>query len=166
MVEAIPRSVALALGSNMGDRLDHLRAAVRAAAEYVHITAISSVYETAAAYVTDQPSFLNAALLGTTVIEPLALLWSLKAAESAIGRQPTFRYGPRVIDIDILFYGETVLSSPELTIPHPRMAERDFVLRPLCDIASSWQHPQKQQNVEEMLSLLPDKGMTCLGQIL
>ena len=158
--------VALALGSNLGDSLAYLRQALAALAPYVEVTAVSPVYETAPAYVTDQPVFLNAVLTGRTKLEPLALLWAVKSLESDIGRQPTFRYGPRVIDIDILLYGDQVVSLPELGIPHIRMDEREFVLRPLADIAPEWRHPVKNKTMAELLALLPPSGMTCLGTVL
>jgi 2-amino-4-hydroxy-6-hydroxymethyldihydropteridine diphosphokinase len=164
--EQSPVPVALALGSNVGDRLDHLRKAVTAIASCIDVTAISSVYETAPAYVTDQPAFLNATLIGTTKIEPLALLWTLKDIENELGRTPTFRYGPRVIDIDIIFYGNAVFEMAELTLPHPRVHERDFVLRPLSEIEPSLTHPKTGQTVTEMLALLPSSPMTLLGKLL
>ncbi len=154
--------IALSLGSNTGDRLASLKNAVEALAPYIEITAKSKIYETPPAYVSDQPAFLNAAVIGTTKLEPLALLWFLKDIESEIGRLPTFRYGPRVIDIDIVFYGDTILETPELTLPHPRLAERDFVLRPLSDIAAAWKHPQSGKTVAEMLALLPDTNLPCI----
>jgi 2-amino-4-hydroxy-6-hydroxymethyldihydropteridine diphosphokinase len=158
--------IALALGSNVGDRLAALRMAIKSMEPFVTVTALSPVYETAAAYVTDQPAFLNAALSGTTTLEPLTLLWTLKDIETLVGRAPTFRYGPRVIDIDILFYGERVVQTPELTIPHPHMAERAFVLRPLHAIAPDWEHPLTKKTVAHMLSQLPADETPCLGNIL
>lgn len=161
-----PVPVAFALGSNVGNRMDALRRAVQSLRAYVDISAVSPVYETAPAYVTDQPVFLNAALTGTTRLEPLPLLWKVKHIETEVGRRPTFRYGPRVIDIDILFYGEAIYASDELTIPHACLPERDFVLRPLSDIAPGLKHPQNGKTVAEMLSSLADTGMQCLGKIL
>jgi 2-amino-4-hydroxy-6-hydroxymethyldihydropteridine diphosphokinase len=166
MLDASKKNIAIALGSNMGNRLEFLRTAVQELALYVQVAQISSVYETAPAYVLDQPAFLNAVLFGTTSLEPLALLWMLKDLESTIGRVPTFRYGPRVIDIDLLFHGDTVMANAELILPHPRMNERDFVLRPLADILPDWRHPINGQTVTEMLSALPDNEMSCLGKVL
>lgn len=143
--------VALALGANVGDRAAKLREAFDAVRPWIEVEAISPLYETPAAYVTDQPPFYNAALIGATSLEPLPLLWTLKKLESELGRVPTFRYGPRVIDLDLLLYGDLVLSSAELVVPHPRMAEREFVLRPLADIASDWSHPQSGLTVSQML---------------
>ena len=158
--------IALAIGSNIGDRLEALRAAIKAMQPYITVTTVSPVYETAAAYVAAQPAYLNAALTGTTQIEPLALLWMLKDIESEIGRLPTFRYGPRLIDIDIVFYGDLILETQELSIPHLRMGERDFVLRPLNDIAPDWVHPQNGKTVAQLLAALPGNDMTALGDLL
>ena len=158
--------VGLALGSNIGDRLAALRAAVEAMRALVTIDKISPVYETAAAYITDQPPFLNAALTGTTFLTPQALLTQLKSLEIEIGRLPTFRYGPRLLDIDILFYGDQVLKQPDLTVPHPRMAERDFVMRPLADIQPDWQHPVTRLTARQMLGTLPASAAANLGNLL
>jgi 2-amino-4-hydroxy-6-hydroxymethyldihydropteridine diphosphokinase len=154
MNESPPKTVkvALALGANVGDRLAALRAAIDGLKPYVAITAKSPVYETAAAYVAGQPAFLNAALVGETKLEPLVLLRAVKDLENDLGRMPTFHYGPRAIDIDIIFYGDESVALPELAIPHPRVAEREFVLRPLSDIAPSWRHPQSGLAVKEMLA--------------
>jgi len=153
-----PVKVALALGSNVGDRMAALRTAVAALKPYVNVTALSPVYETAPAYVTDQPSFLNAALIGETNLAPMVLLRAVKNLESELGRLPTFHYGPRAIDIDILFYGDEIVSVPELVVPHPRLGEREFVLRPLADIAGDWRHPQKGLTISEMLASQPDNS--------
>jgi 2-amino-4-hydroxy-6-hydroxymethyldihydropteridine diphosphokinase len=161
-----PIPVALALGSNRGDRLGFLRKAVKALASCVEVTALSPVYETAPAYVADQPVFLNAVVLGTTKLEPLPLLGAIKDIEKEIGRMPTYRYGPREIDIDMVSYGDLILETPELTLPHPRLQERDFVLRPLSDIAPEWRHPITGKTATEMLALLPVGDMTCLGRLL
>ena len=166
MTNALAIPVALALGSNLGDRLDSLRQAITALSPYVEITAISLVYETEPLYVTDQPAFLNAVIIGTTKLEPLALLWTAKDIESEIGRTPTYRYGPRVIDIDIIFYGDKIVDTPELSIPHRRMAERDFVLHPLNDIVPEWKHPINGLTVAEMCALLPSCSVTSLGALL
>jgi len=158
--------IALGLGSNTGDRLAYLQAAIEALAPYVIVTAKSQVYEVAPAYVSDQPAFLNAVVVGTTKLEPLALLWLLKDIESEIGRTPTYHYGPRIIDIDMLFYDDAIIATPELTLPHPRLGEREFVLRPLSEVAPTWRHPQNNQTAAEMLAVLPDSGMKCLGAVL
>jgi 2-amino-4-hydroxy-6-hydroxymethyldihydropteridine diphosphokinase len=157
--------VALALGANLGDRLMALRRAVEALGGYMTVVAISPVYETPPAYVAEQPTFLNAAMIGETQLEPLALLGALKKLEKDLGRQPTFRYGPRAIDIDIIFYGDEVIALSQLTLPHPRLAEREFVLRPLADIAPLWRHPQNHLTVAEMLARLPLAAAKNIGQL-
>ncbi len=149
--------ICLALGANVGDRMAALRAAKEALASFIDITAVSAVYETKPAYVTDQPLFLNTALRGKTVFEPRGLLFSVKDVEIDVGRRPTFRYGPRVIDIDIIFYGDQIMKTPELTLPHALMVERSFVLRPLVDVAPNWPHPVLEKNVLQLLDMLPDK---------
>jgi 2-amino-4-hydroxy-6-hydroxymethyldihydropteridine diphosphokinase len=125
----------LALGSNLGDRRANLSTAVERLRERVMIIALSSLYETEPAYVTDQPRFLNAVLRGRTRLAASALLAFFKRIERDLGRVAGQRYGPRVVDVDLLLYGEQTIDTPKLTIPHPRMAERPFVLAPLAEIA-------------------------------
>lgn len=126
--------VYLALGSNLGDRLANLRAAVAAIEERgIAVTARSSVWETPPVPA-GQPPFLNAAVATETGMDPLALLREIKAIEHALGRRPGPHWGPRPIDIDILFHGDERIGMPELTVPHPRLTERAFVLAPLADI--------------------------------
>ncbi|HEU0118017.1 MAG TPA: 2-amino-4-hydroxy-6-hydroxymethyldihydropteridine diphosphokinase [Alphaproteobacteria bacterium] len=161
-----PETIALGLGSNIGDRKAALRAAVEGLAPYMKVSAVSPIYETAAFYVTDQPAFLNAAVVGTTTLSPLVLLRAVKNLEVEVGRQPSFRYGPRLLDIDILFYGRQSFISPELTVPHPRLAEREFVLRPLADIAPNWKHPASGLTIADMLASVPPSGAKCLGPLM
>ncbi|PFG73994.1 2-amino-4-hydroxy-6-hydroxymethyldihydropteridine diphosphokinase [Tepidiforma thermophila] len=126
--------VAIALGSNLGDRLGNLRAAVAALEEAgVAVVRRSFAWETPPVPA-DQPPFLNAAVLAETDLPPASLLAALKGIEHALGRRPGRRWGPRPIDLDILFYGDLRLETPDLTIPHPRIAERAFVLAPLAEI--------------------------------
>ena len=126
--------VILALGSNLGDRLANLRAAVAMLeAAGVVVGAKSEVWETAPVPA-DQPPYLNAALVAETGLEPLDLLRELKRIEFDLGRREGRRWGPRPIDLDILFFGDMTMESETLTIPHPRIAERAFVLAPLTDI--------------------------------
>jgi len=131
----------LALGTNLGDRAANLRAAIKALAPQVDITAESDIYETAPWGYADQPAFLNMCLRAETDLSPLDLLAYIKELETSLGRVPTIQYGPRQIDIDILFYDALVLDSPPLVIPHPHMHERAFVLVPLADIAPHLIHP-------------------------
>ena len=161
-----PEYVALALGSNLGDRVTNLRAAVVALEVLVSITKKSAIYETPPAYVVDQPSFLNAAVLGVPKLDPIALLQAIKKLEIYLGRKDSFRNGPRLIDIDIIFYGARRLSVTDLTLPHPRMAEREFVLRPLADIAPEWRHPETDVSVKMMLDALKEETARPIADIL
>jgi len=146
--------VCFALGSNIGDRLENLKRALTKLESVAKLTAWSPVYETAPQYVTDQPAFLNMAARGETEFKPREMLDKLKAFERELGRTEGERYGPRVIDLDIVFYGQMVIHEPGLFVPHPRMAERDFVLRPLADIANDWGHPETGKSPSEMLAEL------------
>ena len=145
----------IGIGSNVGDRVENLRQALEHLDGIMSLERLSATYETAPRYVLDQPPFLNMAVGGDTPLEPLILLEQLKKFEIDIGRVPTEeRYGPRAIDLDILFYGSDVVNEPGLSIPHPLMAEREFVLRPLADIAPNFRHPVMGRSVAEILSLL------------
>jgi 2-amino-4-hydroxy-6-hydroxymethyldihydropteridine diphosphokinase len=135
VIETSETTIYLALGSNLGDRRAHIAAAVARLAPDVVVERVSSLYETEPAYVVDQPRFLNAALRGRTTLDPPALLALLKRIERDLGRGPAARYGPRVIDLDILLYGDRSIATEALTIPHSHMAERPFVLVPLAEIA-------------------------------
>jgi 2-amino-4-hydroxy-6-hydroxymethyldihydropteridine diphosphokinase len=124
----------------------------------VTISAVSRLYETGPAYVLNQPVFLNIVVEGETELSPGDLLVYLKQLEKKMGREKTLRYGPRKIDLDIVFYDDLVLDIPGLTIPHPRMHERGFVLRPLADIAPAIVHPILKRSVAELLAGLLDDG--------
>lgn len=141
----------LALGTNLGDRPANLRAAVAALPPAVRVTAVSPIYETPPWGFTDQPAFLNMAVRGKTNLPPLALLDFLKTLETDLGRRQSFRWGPRLIDLDILFYADLTLDTPPLTLPHPRLHERAFVLIPLADIAPALVHPVLQKTIAELL---------------
>src|SRR5436305_6732577 len=133
--------VYLSLGSNLGDRLCNLRAALEALQHLATVVAISSVYDTEPVGMTDQPGFLNIAVSADVKQTPHVLLRLIKKIEEDVGRRPTYRWGPRVIDLDILLYGDRVIESPDLVIPHPEMAGRAFVLVPLAEIAPGAIHP-------------------------
>ncbi len=129
-------SVTVALGSNLGDRAANLQAAIdRMAAAGVVVDGVSSVWETEPVPA-DQPAYLNAAVTGEWTGEASALLGALKQIEAAMGRRPGRRWGPRPIDLDILFFGIERVEEPELTVPHPRIAERAFVLAPLSEVVA------------------------------
>ncbi|MBE9557359.1 MAG: 2-amino-4-hydroxy-6-hydroxymethyldihydropteridine diphosphokinase [Proteobacteria bacterium] len=150
--------VYVALGGNIGDRMANLKAAIAALAPEVTVLERSPVYETDPKYVTDQPRFLNMVLSAETDLGAPALLVVLKSIEKKLGRGPGERNGPRPIDLDIVFFGDEVIDLPDLTVPHPRLAERAFVLRPLADIASARMHPVTGLGVGEMLDALEDDG--------
>ena len=151
--------VYIALGTNMGNRWQNLSRAIEGLREMVCIDQVSSVYETAPWGYTDQPDFLNAVLSGETDLAPNALLDALKALEEALGRTPTVRYGPRLIDLDILFYDDVCVESERLTLPHPRLHERAFVLVPLADIAPDLRHPCLDKRVRELLTGVDTSGV-------
>ncbi|MBP2307260.1 2-amino-4-hydroxy-6-hydroxymethyldihydropteridine diphosphokinase [Azospirillum melinis] len=151
-------TVYLALGGNMGDRAANLAEAIRRLGGAVRIDAQSALYETAPMYVTDQPAFLNMAVRGTTELDPVALLRVLKEIEASLGRDlGGLRFGPRPIDVDILLYADRVVVEPDLEIPHPRMAERAFVLCPLADIAAGIVHPLLNRRIGELCDEVPGR---------
>lgn len=142
--------VFIALGTNLGDRLKTLQEAIAHLPPLVRPRSVSPVYQTAPWGYSDQPDYLNQVIEAETELEPLGLLEYLKKLETKLGRKPTFRYGPRVIDMDILFYDDLVLETSGLVIPHPRLHERDFVLIPLADLAPEKIHPVFGKTVSEL----------------
>ena len=143
--------VYLALGSNLGDRQRNLEEALDRLTAHVVLHRVSSVYETEPWGYVDQPRFLNAACSGATGLAPDDLLREVKAIEVKMGRVFSFPNAPRPMDIDILLYGEQVIETPDLVIPHPRMAERPFVLVPLAEIAPDVVHPVLRVTAQELL---------------
>ena len=149
--------VYLLLGSNIGDREANLKRACELIRDEVSTDITQShLYETAAWGKTDQAAFLNQAIMIQTDTEPLVLLTLLKNIEKKVGRVDTEKWGPRVIDIDILFYVSEVIQAPELQVPHPYLPVRRFALLPMSEIAGDLMHPVLKKTIEELLKLCPD----------
>jgi len=140
----------IALGSNIGDPVANLTRALAQLAQLGMVSAVSSYYDTAPVGYDDQPRFVNAACLLETALSPQDLLIALKRIEGRLGRTAAVRNGPRVIDLDILLYDDLVLRTAPLEIPHPRLHERAFVLRPLEEIAPYMRHPLLNQTVRQL----------------
>ena len=142
--------VYLALGTNLGNRAANLKEAIASLPPQMEVKAKSDVYETQPWGYADQPMFLNQVVRAETYLKPEPLLRHLKRLEIALGRKPSFENGPRLIDIDILFYDDLVLYSNALVIPHPHLHERGFVLVPMLDIAPDLEHPVKKKTIREL----------------
>jgi 2-amino-4-hydroxy-6-hydroxymethyldihydropteridine diphosphokinase len=151
-------NVYLLIGGNVGDRRGNLRQAVTAIDESCggHVVRQSAIYETAAWGKTDQQAFLNQALLLSTSFTPTHLLQQILQTEVLLGRIRQERYGPRIIDIDILFFNDDIINDPALTVPHPEVQNRRFALTPLQEIAPGLVHPVLKKSVDQLLQECPD----------
>lgn len=156
--ERAPRTVFLGLGSNLGDRVEHLAVALRALGDLGEIRGASGVYETAPEGFPDQPPFLNMAVRIETVLEPVELLECTRRIERDRGRVRTFRNAPRTLDIDVLLFGDRILDLDGLAIPHPRMSDRAFVLVPLLELAPGLTDPRTGRPFRESLAELRRAG--------
>lgn len=152
------KTVYLSLGSNLGERQEHLAEALRLLEEAgVTVVRRSSLYETAPQDMPNQPWFLNLAVEAQTFLFPRQLLGQLKRIEKQMGRRRTVDKGPRIIDIDILFYGTAIIRTGDLEVPHPRLAQRRFVLDPMVELAPELRHPVTRQTMLELRERVLDQ---------
>ena len=156
------KDIFLALGTNLGDREANLRQAKHLLASRVKVEQESVIYITPPWGYADQPEFLNQVIKVRTCLNPSKLLKALKSIENKMGREKTIRYGPRLIDLDILFYGQRVVQKKNLCIPHPRLHERAFVLVPLCEIAPDFTHPIFKKTARDLLAHVDTQGVRRL----
>lgn len=147
----------LLIGGNMGNREQNLGRAVDLLGSAGKVKVLSGLYETAAWGKTDQPSFLNQAILLETALTARELLQAVLAIEEKMGRKREEKYGPRIIDIDILFYDAAIINEPRLIIPHPEIQNRRFALEPMQEIAPRLKHPLLKKTIAELLKACPDK---------
>jgi 2-amino-4-hydroxy-6-hydroxymethyldihydropteridine diphosphokinase len=155
--------VYIALGSNLGDRAEYLRQArEQIDAPDLRLLRASSTYETAPRDVEDQPWFLNQVIECETELFPRQLLARLQKIERAMGRKRRIAKGPREIDLDILLFGDAIVKAPGLEVPHPRMAERRFVLEPLAELAPEKKHPGTRRTMREMLAGVANQAVKKL----
>jgi 2-amino-4-hydroxy-6-hydroxymethyldihydropteridine diphosphokinase len=154
-----PVKIYLSLGSNVGDREANLRAAIVSLPEVgVTVQRVSSIYDTEPVDLLEQPWFLNCVIEAETRLEPLALLRALQGIESRMGSKKTVAKGPRLIDIDILLYGQQTIDTPNLQVPHPPMTQRRFVLVPLAELAPKLGHPTWEGSVSDLLAKTLDRS--------
>ncbi len=151
--------VYIALGSNLGDRYRNFQIAFENLSPDIQVQQASPIYETPPWGYLDQPPFLNQVIQATTDLPPHELLIQLKQIERHLGREPTFRNGPRPLDLDLLFYDDLVLKTSELSIPHPRMRGRAFVLVPLANLAPNYLHPEFGLTVSQLLEETDQEGI-------
>ncbi len=156
------RRVFIGVGSNISPE-ENIQKALSLLRKAVVVTAVSPWYRTRPLYVEDQAKFVNLVVEASTGLGPMELLSRLQSIEQELGRVRTRRYGERTIDLDLLLYGDTVLDDPSCTLPHPRMCERDFVLRPLCDISPDLMHPVLHRTIDSLLSSVKEK--TIIGDL-
>lgn len=155
----------LSLGSNLDDRYANLRRALARLQEKLAITAVSPVFATEPWGVSEQPPFLNICVAAVTTMTPHEVLDFIKSVEREMGRVLTGHWGPRLIDIDILFYDSLIVDDDDLTIPHPHIAERAFVLAPLATIIPNFNHPITHETIQEMLDKVGTDGVERLFEM-
>lgn len=146
------QEVLLGLGANQGEPVAQLSRAVQALSRVVRVGGVSSVYRSEPVGFAEQPDFCNVVVRGWTRLEPLALLAAAREVEEALGRRRSFANAPRTMDVDLLAYGDRVMRTEALTLPHPRLHLRGFVLHPLMEVAPEWRHPVLLRTARELLS--------------
>lgn len=159
-------TVFIAFGSNKGEPLQNIKTALKQVGKFCKIQQISPLFITKPEGYLDQPDFINGVFEAQTFLEPQELLTALKQIEKDLGRKETFRNAPREIDLDIIFYGSTVLQQPDLNIPHKAFNQREFVLAPLAQIAPDFKDPVTQKTVKHLLKqLMQNKKQSTVKQI-
>ncbi|MDQ7055332.1 MAG: 2-amino-4-hydroxy-6-hydroxymethyldihydropteridine diphosphokinase [Persephonella sp.] len=151
--------VFIGLGSNIGNRKKNIEIAIKHISQVLNGITVAPIYVSKAVGYKNQPDFYNTVVSGFTQLSPEKLFRKLKEIEKKTGRIKRFRWGPREIDIDIVFYGSIILETEELIIPHPRAHERDFVLQPLSDIQPEFIHPVFRKTVKELLLNLKNRSI-------
>ena len=159
------KPVYFSIGTNLGDRFANLHRALSLLQGHMAITAISPVYATEPWGDRDQGEFLNICVAAMTSQDPVDLLHTIKMVEQEMGRMPSRHWGPRLIDIDLILYGHDVVREDGLSVPHPRMAERAFVLAPLANIIPTFVHPETGLTIQEMLDSVDQGGVERLGEL-
>lgn len=165
MIAVVMANIYLALGSNVGDSKEYIEQAIKLLSEKIDSIVRAPLYISKAVGYEDQADFVNTAVSGVSDMSPEELLAFVKGIEQAVGRIERFRNGPREIDIDIIFYDDLIMDDPALTIPHSRFAERDFVLRPLCDLAPDFVDPRSRRTLTILMSELPESQQVISGRL-
>lgn len=159
------KSVYFSIGTNLGDRFANLQRALSLLQDEMPVTAVSPVYATEPWGDKDQPQFLNICAAAVTNLGPSDVLAKIKRIEANMGRVPSRHWGPRLIDIDLVLYGDDLVELPELTVPHPQMGGRAFVLAPLANIIPDFVHPETGQTIQQMLDQIDQSNVERLGEL-
>lgn len=159
------KTTIFSIGTNLGDRAANLQRALDRLQSQLTVTAVSPVYATAPWGEPNQPEFYNICVAAETDLPPQDILAFIKSIEAEMGRVPSYRWGPRLIDIDLILYGSEVIELPELTVPHPRLAERAFVLVPLADIVPDFVHPVTGRDLASLLAAVDRDGVNRVGDL-